>query len=101
MEFLAFENELKGYWASMKAALQQGNLAGALECISSNDRSHNETELSAIMQAGSKRNDEVFRDLKLYERHEKRLLFLRRVPGGWIEVHFEVDFDGVWRITRF
>ena len=101
MEFLAFENELKRYWASMKAALQQGNLAGALECISSMDRSHNETELSTIMQAGRKRIAEVFRDLKLYERDEKRLRFLRRVPGGWIEVHFEVDFDGVWRITRF
>jgi hypothetical protein len=95
----AFEAELQGRWQDLRRALEAGDLAGALECVHSDFRQRHERTLRGLLRSGA------FRETRLtspvFRVAEMRYRGL--VPGGAraLDVRFQPDADGVWRLTEF
>ncbi len=110
-----FEAELRGRWLAMKAALLRGKMSEALECVHSESRPDRRQELANLTRAGRQRIEQMFVDLEFEARQQGKDLafearergsvrFLRPMPGTrgtLIEVEFEPDYDGLWRMSRF
>jgi hypothetical protein len=54
------------------------------------------------MRGGPKRIAQELGDLEFIEQvHNYQAHYVRIVPEGGVDVYFEPDGDGVWRISRF
>jgi len=97
----AFEAELQGRWATFKAALQQGDLDTARECVQSNLRDRLEPDLRALLRQDVERRLPPIRFVEVRV-IEALCVGLYPIPGERTppDVRFVIDHDGVWRLAR-
>lgn len=99
--------ELQSRWTAMKSALRRGNVEEALECILSEKRDgYRRTFNDLIDKVDLKNIDSILTDITFVETigASAEYQMLRKDKEG-LElsylVQFNLDLDGIWRITFF
>jgi hypothetical protein len=97
----AFEAELQGRWATMKAALLRRDHEAALECVWFGGRDKLVRDLEWILRTGVERTMPPLRFVDLPPGSAALFAGLRPIPGNAkpLEVYFAPDYDGVWRVV--
>jgi len=100
----ALDADLRARWSGLKAALRQGNVPAALECIHSEARGKYKPAFEALAKSG-KPIDRTLTDIRLVETGpggaEYEMLRDREGRVLSYPVWFLIDWDGVWRLNRF
>lgn len=101
----AFDADLQARWATLKAALRKVDIPAALECIHTQSRSRYREAFKALSASLPQKTDQIFTTIHFVE-HDRSEAFYKmvRTDAGIdksFEVRFEVDVDGVWRLTMF
>jgi hypothetical protein len=100
----SFVKELEERWGGLRDALNRSDVMEALECIHSQRRDQERGNLEKLAKASAKERADVFvslTDFRLETPNSTAVLLRAVSPGAWVEVYFDVDSDGEWRIRQF
>jgi len=100
-----FDADLQGRWATLKAALRAGDVAGALECLHSAARPRYRESFTRLFAGGGGDVEGVLTSIRFVEQYRGRAVFemLRLRDGAMLsfQVVFLLDIDEVWRLYSF
>jgi hypothetical protein len=98
----AFDAEIQGRWAALKAALQRRDLESALECVQVFARQRADRQLRAVLRGDI---EQALPPIRFGEFGAAGAVYRStRPPLGEsrpLEVRFDADLDGVWRLAGF
>jgi hypothetical protein len=105
MSLAGFDSDLQAVWNHLKEALRRGEIAAALECIHTRARARYNQVFRAITTMPQK-VDEILTMIRFvqHRRGEAEYEMLRADPKrGTLSyaVRFNIDVDGIWRISMF